>query len=370
MPAKKKTTDKQTPPRAQRSAPQSMEELLKTGPAIPNLQAGQVIQARIMSVGKRDVVFDIGWKTNAILVQSETKEISTFRPYLEGGQTIPVKIITLEAKGGFPVVSLQQFFEQGKWDILKAHFEKEDPIDVEVMQKGKGGLFIQVMGIRGVIPKIQLTREYLQEPEKLTGHKIQVKILEVDREKNRLVVSQKAAALNLTQSKLQKLFDEIKEGEVYPCKVIGFSDFGIFCEVNGIEGLVHISEISWKKVADPRQYAQEGQDLQAMVLKKNAQDYKLTLSLKRLEKDPWEDIETKYPKDVEFKGMVVRKEAYGYFVRLEPGIEGLIHTSKITPDMPIELDKEVRVYVERVDKKDRKMSLVPAMSTGKPLMYR
>ncbi len=361
---------KQTAKKSLIRAPRSMEELLKSGPVIPNIQSGQVVDARIISIGKRDMLFDIGWKTNAILVQSETKEIGTFKTYLKENQKIPVKIITLEAKGGFPVVSLQQFFEQGKWDILKVNFEKEEPVEVEVLNKGKGGLFIQVMGIRGVIPKIQLTREFLQEPEKLTGKKIKVKILEVDREKNRLVVSQKAAALNLTQSKLQKMFDEIKENETYTCKVIGFSDFGIFCEVNGIEGLVHISEISWKKVTDPRQYAKEGQEIQAMVLKKNVQDYKLTLSIKRLENDPWQEIESKYPNDVEFKGKVVRKEAYGYFVRLEPGIEGLIHSSKIGPETTLEIDKDVMVYVERIDKKNRKMSLVPAVSTGKPLMYR
>lgn len=347
-----------------------MEDLLKKGSIIPNLKIGDVVDATIISLGKREVVFDIGWKTNAILVQSEIKEISTFRPYLEQNQTVPVKIITLESKGGFPVVSLQHFFEQGKWDILKNHFEKEEPVDVDVLTKGKGGLFIQIMGIRGVIPKIQLTREFIQNPEVLSGKKVRVKILEVDREKNRLVVSQKAAALNLTQSKLQELFDTIKEGEVYDCKVIGFSDFGIFCEVNGIEGLVHISEISWKKVTNPRDYATEGQELKAMVLKKNQEDYKLTLSLKRLEHDPWSNIEENYPKDSEFKGKVVRKEAYGYFVRLEPGIEGLIHTSKIPPEMTIDLEKDISVYVERIDKKNRKMSLVPATTTGKPLMYR
>lgn len=347
-----------------------MEDLLNKGSAIPNIRINDVIDATIVSLGKREVLFDIGWKTHAILMQSEVKELTTFRPYLKEKQVIPVKVITLEARGGFPVVSLQNFFEQGKWDILKDHFLKEEPIDVDVMTKGKGGLFIQIMGIRGVIPKIQLTREFIQNPEILTNTKVRVKILEVDKEKNRLVVSQKAAALNLTQSKLQDLFDKIKEEEVYTCKVIGFSDFGIFCEVNGIEGLVHISEISWKKVSNPRDYATEGQEIKAMVLKKNDQDYKLTLSLKRLEKDPWDDIEENYPKDTEFKGMVVRKEAYGYFVRLEPGIEGLIHSSKIAADVAIELDKEIKVYIERIDKKNRKMSLVPAVTTGKPLMYR
>jgi len=359
------------PTTPKQSKPSSMEELLKLGPTLPQVKRGDVMSGTIVSLSKKEVLFNIGWKTQGILVQPETKELPTFQKYLSVGQKVPVKIITLEAKGGFPVVSLQHFFEQGKWDILADHYKNEKTIEVEVKTKGKGGLFIEIMGIRGVIPKIQLTREFMQNPDSLYSKKVNVKILEVDKEKNRLVVSQKAAALGLTQSKLKKLFEQIKEGETYDCKVIGFSDFGIFCEVNGIEGLIHISEISWKKVSDPKTYAKEGSTIKAMVLKKNEHDYKLTLSLKRLEQDPWDEIETKYPKDMEFKGMVTRKEAYGYFVRLEPGIEGLIHNSKINADTTIDVNKNIAVYIERIDKKNRKMSLVPAStSTDKPLMYR
>ena len=352
-----------------KATPSSMEELLKTVGKLPRVRKGDIIEAKVISLSKKEMLFDLGWKTNAILISPETKELPTFIPYLKVGQTLPVRVINVEAKAGFPVVSLQNFFEKGKWQILEECFKKEELIKVTVLGSGKGGLFIEVMGIRGVIPKIQLTQDFLQHPEKLYGQKVEVKILEVDRAKNRLVVSQKAAALGITQEKLNKTFKKIKEGEVYEARIIGFSDFGIFCEVEGIEGLIHISEISWKKVSDPRQYAKEGDKVEVMVLQKNERDYKLTLSLKRLLKDPWSEIDEKYPKDKEVEGEVIRKEPYGFFVRLEPGIEGLIHNSKVTAETDIKIGKKIKTYVERVDKKHRKMSLVP-VSIGKPLLYR
>jgi len=361
--ATKKVNKSSTP------APSSMEELLRSAGKLPKIRKGDTVNGTVVSMSKKEAFFDIGWKTNAILISPETKELPVFMPYLKVGQPVQVRIISVEAKAGFPVVSMQGFFEKGKWQILEDHYKKELPIDVTVQGSGKGGLFIEIMGIRGVIPKIQLTRDYIQNQEKLYNSKVEVKILEVDRNKNRLVVSQKAAALGITQEKTDKTFGKIEEGKVYKGKVIGFSDFGIFCEVMGIEGLIHISEISWKKVADPRTYAKEGDEIDVVVLQKNPHDYKLTLSLKRLKDDPWDDIEEKYPKDKEVEGEVIRKEAYGFFVVLEPGIEGLIHNSKVTADSKIEVGKKVRAYVERVDKKRRKMSLVP-VEMEKPLLYR
>ena len=360
---------KKNAPNPKITVPNSMDELLKLAISLPKLRRGDIVQGTIVTISRKEAFFDIGWKTNAILIQPETKELTTFLPYLKPGLKIAVRVVNTEAKAGFPVVSLQSFFEKGKWDILKEKFDKEEAVEVSVIGSGKGGLFIEVMGIRGVIPKIQLTQNYIQNPQQLFNSKIKVKILEVDREKNRLVVSQKAAALGITQSKLTESFDKIKEGDVYDCKVIGFSNFGIFCEVEGVEGLIHISEISWKKVSEPREYAHESEVLKAMVLQKNVRDYKLTLSLKRLQNDPWKDIEEKYPQDKEIKGTVIRKEPYGYFISLEPGIEGLIHNSKITPETKIEVGKEIIAYVERIDKQHRKMSLVPA-TTEKPLLYR
>ena len=345
-----------------------MEALLKKQGA-PPIKKGNEIEAKIISLSRKGVVFDIGAKAYAVLGEREVKEISTYLPYLKKGSVIKARIIAEESKNGFPVVSLRNFFEKGKWDILNEKKQKEEEIEVICGEYGKGGVFIDFMGIRGVIPKIQLTQEYLNNPEKLNNQKIKVKILEVDKEKNRLVVSQKAAALHISQKELQDRFDKIIVGKQYEAKVLGVSDFGAFCEVEGVEGLIHISEISWEKVSDASSYIKQDETVTVVVVEKNPTDLKLNLSLKRLQKDPWEGIEEKYPKDKEIKGEIIRKERYGYFVRLELGVEGLIHISKLSGREDLKIGQKIDAFVERVSMKERRMSLVLPQKE-KPVTYR
>ena len=266
-------------------------------------------------------------------------------------------------------MSLRRFFENGKWEILKIKKTNEEEIEVVCGEYGKGGVFVDFMGIRGVIPKIQLVEDYLANPEKLNGQKIKVKILEVDEKKNRLVVSQKIAFLKISQKELLEGFEKIEVGKTYKATLLRVSEFGIFCEVMGAEGLIHISEISWEKVSDPSVFAQIGDKIDVAVVEKNINDLKLNLSIKRLTQDPWESIDEKYPKDKEVKGEVVRQERYGYFVRLEPGIEGLVHISKLSGKEDLKMGSTIKAFIEKADKKSRKMSLVLTQSE-KPVTYR
>jgi ribosomal protein S1 len=345
-----------------------MDALLKTQ-ELPRIKKGEEIEAKIISISKKGVLFDIGAKANAVLGEREVKEITTYLPYLSEGDDVRVRIVSEESRDGYPVVSMRSFFEKGKWDILLDKKEKETEIDVVCGHYGKGGVFIEFMGIRGVIPKIQLTDEYLTNPKELEGKKIKVKVLEVDREKNRLVVSQKASALNISQKDLKKKFDKIKVGDKYKAKVLGVSEFGIFCEVEGVEGLIHISELSWEKVSDVSSFAKQGDTIETEVVEKNREDMKLNLSIKRLSYDPWKEIEKKYKKDKEVEGEVVRKEKYGYFVRLEPGIEGLIHSSKLTGKEEFKTGQKIKAYIERINKRQRRLSLLLPQK-AKPVTYR
>jgi len=347
----------------------SLMDRLMEKTIINKLKKGEQVEGKIISLSKNNVLFDIGAKAYAVLGNRELKEISTYFPYLKIGDTVRLKIIAEEAKDGFPVVSLQKFFEKGKWEILIQKKEKEEEIEVVCGEYGKGGVFIDFMGIRGVIPKIQLTENYLSQPDKLENQKIKVKILEVDQEKNRLVVSQKAAALKISQKELHKSFEKIKVGKIYKAKVLGSSEFGVFCEVDGVEGLIHISEISWEKVTNVSNYAKTGETIDVFVVEKNLNDLKLNLSIKRLSQDPWEKIEELYPKDKEATGEIIRKEQYGYFVRLAPGIEGLIHISKLSGKEDYKIGQKIKAFIEKIDKKNRRMSLLIAQKE-KPVTYR
>jgi small subunit ribosomal protein S1 len=345
-----------------------MEALLKKM-TLAKLKKNEEVEGIIISLAKNNVLFDVGAKAYAVLGNKELKEISTYFPYLKVGDKARVRIIAEESKEGFPVVSLRKFFEKGKWDILKEKKTNEEEIEVVCGEYGKGGVFIDFMGIRGVIPKIQLTEEFLAAPQKLQDQKIKVKILEVDEEKNRLVVSQKAAVFKISQKEHQASFDKIETGKKYKAHVLGSSEFGVFCEVDGVEGLIHISEISWEKVSDVSTYAKPGEEIEVVVVEKNINDLKLNLSIKRLSHDPWEKIEERYPKDKEIDGEVIRKERYGYFVRLEPGIEGLIHISKLTGEENFAIGHKVKAFIEKIDQKNRRMSLLLAQKE-KPVTYR
>jgi len=345
-----------------------MEALLQKTKSL-KFKKGDEIEATIISISKKGTLFDIGAKAYAVLGEKELKEISTYLPYLKVGEKVKARVISEESKEGFPVLSLRRFFENGKWEILKVKKANEEEIEVVCGEYGKGGVFVDFMGIRGVIPKIQLIEDYLQSPEKLDGQKIKVKILEVDEKKNRLVVSQKIAFLKISQKELIEGFEKIEVGKTYKATVLGVSEFGIFCEVMGVEGLIHISEISWEKVSDPSVFAQIGDKIDVAVVEKNINDLKLNLSIKRLTQDPWESIDEKYPKDKEVKGEVVRQERYGYFVRLEPGIEGLVHISKLSGKEDLKIGSIIKAFIEKADKKSRKMSLVLTQSE-KPVTYR
>ncbi|MCA9371852.1 S1 RNA-binding domain-containing protein [Candidatus Woesebacteria bacterium] len=347
----------------------SIMEALLASKTIKNIRKGEEIDATILKLSKKAVLFDLGAKAHAVLGDRELRQVATYLPYLEKGQNIAVRVVSEESRDGYPVVSLQRFFDKGKWKILESKKEKEETIEVVCGEYGKGGVFIDFMGIRGVIPKIQLTQEFLQDPSKLQGQRIEVKVLEVDEAKNRLVVSKKAAELNISQKELKERFDKIKEGETYEANVLGASEFGIFCEIDGVEGLVHISEISWEKVTNASIYVKPGDTIKVLVVEKNAGDLKLNLSIKRLQSDPWKDIQKRYPKDKEHKGEVIRKERYGYFVRLEPGVEGLIHISKLTGEENINIGDTVGVFIERINTKERRISLV-LPQREKPIFYR
>ena len=346
----------------------SMGELLKAVTLVPP-KKGTEIDAKIISITKKGLIFDLGWKSYAVLGVLEVQELGPFLTHLKPGDVVRARVVVEESKEGYPVVSMKRFFDKGRWDILEEKFKKEEELEVMCGDYGKGGVFIDFMGIRGVIPKIQLMQEYIDNPQKLKGRRLKTKVLEVDRQKNRLVVSQKAAELGISYKSIKKKFDKIELDKTYKATIIGFSEFGVFCEVEKIEGLIHISEISWAKVTDPSIYLKIGSKIDVVVVEKNEVNLKLNLSIKRLSPDPWEQLEKKYAKDKAIKGEIIRKERYGYIVRLEPGIEGLIHISKIIDSEEIAIGASVSVYIENIDKKNRRISLV-LVPVERPVVYR
>jgi ribosomal protein S1 len=245
----------------------------------------------------------------------------------------------------------------------------------------QGGLLIDLMGLKGFLPISQLAPEHMpkntedrlraaEELKELVGQELSLKVITVIPRANKLILSERGDAT--PSGNMKELLEKYAVGQVVPGVVSGIADFGIFVKFVDnpeIEGLVHISEISWEKVTDVAPLVTVGEDIDVAVVEKNEEDLKLNLSIKRLAHDPWETIEEKYPKDREVDGEVVRHERYGYFVRLEPGIEGLIHSSKLSGTEHYEVGQKIKAFIDRVNKQSRRLSLIPHQSE-KPVMYR
>lgn len=249
--------------------------------------------------------------------------------------------------------------ELGSWDKLEEAQEGE--VDIEVVCgefAKKSGVFIQFGGIVGVIPQGQLNENARSNPESLTGQKITVRIVEVDRTQNRLIASQIIAEGGLTRQELEEKLDTFHEGEIRKATVTGFSNYGVFCEINGVNGLIHIAQISWERVSDPNQQFTIGQEVDVSVMGKNRTGSGLDLSIKRLLPDPWETIETDYAVGSPVTGEVVEHREYGYIIRFAPGIEGLLYKDNLPDNIVIPVGTTVVGSIEKLVIPKRHLGMV------------
>jgi len=228
-------------------------------------------------------------------------------------------------------------------------------------------LIVSIDGRRGFVPSSQFSQEYLGKQEALVGKTFKVQVIEVDREQNRLIFSEKAVSEAAEEAQKDEALKQVEKGDVLEGVVSGIMPFGVFATVSvpledkeeegRLEGLVHISEISWEKVDDPNKHYSVGDEVEVQVIGIDKDTGKLNLSIKRLEDDPWEEIEEEYAEGTKHTGEVVRLAPFGVFVNFEPGIDGLIHISKMPADRAFEVGEEVEVYVEKLDVENRRMSL-------------
>lgn len=362
-------------------APKTMEDLLKeVGDSIRTPKKGETVTGKITDKTRRMLMIDIGGKTEGIVVD---KEFDAARDYIEQlgvGEEVEAYVLSSENERGQILLSLKKAALDTKWDEFTKALEEESVVEVKGLEVNKGGLIVVVDGIRGFIPTSQFGKEYVGNLLKLKNRKLNVKVIEVDKEKNRLIFSEKHVSEAAEMAQRAQALDSVKVGEVYEGVVSGVMPFGLFVTVavplagnedavGHIEGLVHISEMSWEKVNDPHELYKVGQDIKVKVLGVDENAGKLNLSLKQLAADPWVEIETRYPVGTTVTGTVSRVVQFGVFVKVEPGVDGLIHTSKLSPDQEFQSGEEVTVVVESVDPAQRRMSLSTVL-TEVPMGYK
>ena len=351
---------------------QTMEELLAAvGDTFRGYKRGQEVKALVVEKTKKALYLDLGGKTEGMVIDRELKAAKSFVDGLKPGDEVVAIVTQPENDKGQMLLSLKNAADNYVWKEFEEKMNTGSTIFVQGRELNKGGLIIEAKGVQGFIPASQISSLYLGKIEKLVNKQIEVKVIEIDREKNRLIVSEKEVSEADLIKEQKQAIRNIKVGDVLEGEVVGLMPFGLFVRagVPAMEGLVHISEISWEKVDDPAKFFKQGDKVKVKVLAVDERLGKLNLSIKQLTPDPWSQIAQKYPVETQTTGEVVRVAAFGTFVKLEAGIEGLIHVSKYPTGKEFKLGEKVNCFVESVNVEERKMSLGIVLS-AKPVGYK
>ena len=330
---------------------QSMESLLANENLNVDMpQAGEIRTGTIASITPSQILVSIGAKSEGIISGRELEQLSTEeREALKAGAEIPVYVVNPEDENGNVVLSFRRAQEQISWESVEKMLEGDAVYDSKIVGFNKGGLIVMVGGLRGFVPSSQISSMRRSQstgdtPEqrwqKMVGQPITVRIIEVDRERRRLILSERAASTESRQSIKERVIDELEVGKVYSGRVTSLSDFGAFVNINGADGLVHLSELSWDRVQHPREVLEVGQEVKVKVINIDREKKRIGLSMRALADDPWKSRVEKFSVGQLVEGVITRLTKFGAFARLEGDIEGLIHISEMA-DHRIEHPKEV-----------------------------
>ncbi len=330
---------------------QTMESLLNEQEMNVDLpQPGEIRIGMIASISPSQILVSIGAKSEGVVAGRELDQLSAEeREALKVGEEVHVYVINPEDENGNVVLSLKRAQEQISWENVEKLVAGDTVIDSKVIGFNKGGLIAAVEGLRGFVPSSQISAMRRSQssgdtPEqrwqKMIGQPISVRVIEVDRERRRLILSERAASTESRQSIKERVIDELEEGKVYTGRVTSLANFGAFININGADGLVHLSELSWDHIEHPREVLEVGQEVQVKVINVDREKKRIGLSVRALQNDPWRSRVEKYSVGQLVEGIITRLTKFGAFARLEGDIEGLIHISEIA-EHRIEHPKEV-----------------------------
>ena len=341
---------------------QSMESLLANeNLSVDMPQAGEIRTGMIASIGSSQILVSIGAKSEGVISGRELDQLSEEeRKALVVGAEIPVYVINPEDENGNVVLSFRRAQEQISWENVEKMLEDDRVYDSKIVGFNKGGLIVMVGGLRGFLPSSQInairrSQSSGDTPEqrwqKMVGEPITVRIIEVDRERRRLILSERSVSTESRQSIKERVIEELEVGKIYSGRVTSLSDFGAFVNVNGADGLVHLSELSWDRVQHPREILEVGQEVKVKVINIDKEKKRIGLSMRALADDPWTSRVEKFSVGQLVEGVITRLTKFGAFARLEGDIEGLIHISEMADhriDHPKEVLKEGDVCTLRI----------------------
>ena len=333
---------------------------------------GEIRQGVIASISSSQILVSVGSKSEGVIMGRELEQIPTSeREALAVGQEIPVYVINPEDQNGNVILSYTRAREALGWELVEKMQESSEAFEGKIDGYNKGGLIVLVHGLRGFIPasQISMTRRSSVQGDtpdrwaKMIGETIGVRIIEVDRARRRLILSERAANPESRQSLKERVIEGLEEGQVYTGRVTSVADFGAFVNVNGADGLVHLSELSWERVQHPSEVLEVGQEVKVKVISVDKDKKRIGLSIRALQGDPWNEKVAKFKVGQLVEGTITRLTKFGAFARLEGDVEGLIHISELSENRinhPKESVKEgdvLTLRVIRIDEDQRRIGL-------------
>jgi small subunit ribosomal protein S1 len=337
----------------------TMEEALRQSAAPIRFAAGEIVKGRVIEVRPKEVLVDIGYKSEGVVSGSEFDDIKVVKV----GDEVDVLIEKLEDKEGMVILSKEKAEFKQNWDKILTICNEGGRIAGRVKAVVKGGLVVNV-GVEAFLPASQIDVITPKNLAQFVGNTYEFKVVKINQERQNIVLSRRELIEAERAERRQKLLAEMVPGDIRKGTVKNITDFGAFIDLNGIDGLLHITDMSWGRVGHPSEVLKVGQDLDVVVLDVNKEKERVSLGLKQKMANPWAEIESKYPVGTKVKGKVVNLVPYGAFVELEPGVEGLVHVTELSwtkrvakPSDVLKQDQELEAVVLGINRDEQKISL-------------
>lgn len=336
----------------------SKEEAAGEG-SVALMSSGQILKGRIVEITKDFAVVDVGLKSEGLVPVNEFPELSE----LILGNDVEVYLDQTEGEDGQIVLSREKARRQRQWEYIVNHCKEGSIVRGKVIRKVKGGLMVDI-GMEAFLPGSQIDNKRIKNLDEFIGQSYDFKILKINTERKNIVVSRRELLEEERISRKAELLENIVEGDIRRGAVKNITDFGVFLDLDGIDGLLHITDMTWKRIKHPSEMVSLGQELEVMILHVDKDKGRVALGMKQKESNPWEEIEGRYPPGTKVRGKIVNLVPYGAFIEIEPGIEGLIHVSEMSwvknvtdPSEVVNKGDEVEAVVLSVQKEEGKISL-------------
>ena len=311
-------------------------------------RTGAIITGKVDQVNENDIIINMGCKKDGILTSNEVslEEGQTLSDLFKVGDEVTAKVIKTDDNDGGILLSKKRLEVNEHWNEINEALENKTTIDVKVVRPVKGGVIAAYKEVSGFIPLSQLSNKFVESADEFIGQVLSVKVTRVDQRRNRAVFSHKAILVEERQKQIDEIWETLNINDIVEGTVMRFTDYGAFIDLGGIDGLLHISEISWGKLKHPSEVLEIGQTVNVRILSMNKEKGKISLGLKQTTPEPWSVIEDNYSVGQIVAGKVVQLKEYGAFVELEPGLDGLVHISEVANKRVANINEELTIGQE------------------------